>query len=235
MEIGEPHVLNFLQRLKNRASEIKKGKVEETKSEQMQAIGKVEHLSKLIEQVVTMFALLEETEKLFTQPISTITEEGYVNIAIAYGMRDKFYEVPKSVRQIQGLECFVIERMYDYFLTITNKSHEKVKQEFSLVPTLVDILDDSQTPKLKHMLSHKFELVPENLIPSVSVGGHSYVPEHPEELITILSSNKPDFATEMIKKKAFEDIDFNIILKLYEEEKALVKAHKKFVNQLNKL
>ncbi|WP_447062489.1 hypothetical protein [Vibrio alginolyticus] len=235
LDLGDPIATEFLQGLKTRLSDILKGKVESTNSEQMEAFRRVDRVSQFIDQVVTMFSLLDETEKLFTQPIHTISGEGYVNIAMAYGMRDKFYEVPKSVRQIQGLECFVIERMYDYFLTITNQTSEKVKQEFPLVPTLVDILDDSQTPKLKHMLSHKFELVSESLIPSVSVGGHSYVPEHPEKLIEILPSTDSEFSTKMIEQKAFEDVDFNAILKLYEEEKALVKAHKKFVNQLNKL
>jgi hypothetical protein len=235
LDLEDPKATEFLQGLKTRLSDTLKGKVESTKSEQMEAFRRVERVSQFIDQAVTMFSLLDETEKLFTQPIHTISEEGYVNIAMAYGMRDKFYEVPKSVRQIEGLECFVIERMYEYFLAITNQTSEKVNQEFSLVPTLVDILDDSQTPELKSVLSHKFDLVSKNLKQIVSVGEHMYVPEHPEKLIEILSSTDPEFAAKMIAQKAFEDVDFNVILKLYEEEKALAKARKKFVNQLNKL
>lgn len=235
LDLGEPKATEFLQGLKTRLSDTLKGKVESTNSEQMEAFRKVDRVSQFIDQVVTMFSLLDETEKLFTQPIHTISGEGYVNIAMAYGMRDKFYEVPKSVRQIQGLECFVIERMYEYFLTVTNQTSERIKQEFSLVPTLVDILDDSQTPELKSVLSHKFDLVSNNLKQIVSVGEHIYVPEHPEKLIEILPSNESEFAAKMVAQRAFEDVDFNVILKLYEDEKALAKARKKFANQLNKL
>ncbi|MGR5453532.1 hypothetical protein [Vibrio alfacsensis] len=235
LDLGDPKATEFLQGLKTRLSDILKGKVESTNSEQMEAFRRVDRVSQFIDQVLTMFSLLDETEKLFTQPIHTISGEGYVNIAMAYGMRDKFYEVPKSVRRIEGLECFVIERMYEYFLAITNQTSEKVKQEFSIVPTLVDILDDSQTPQLKNVLSHKFDLVSKNLKQIVSVGEHIYIPEHPEKLIKILPSNESEFEAKMIVQRAFEDVDFNVILKLYEEEKALAKTRKKFLNQLNKL
>jgi hypothetical protein len=235
LDIGDPKAGEFLQGLKARLGDILKGKMESTKSEQMEAFGRVERVSQFIDQVVTMFALLEETEKLFTQPISTVGGEGYVNIAVAYGMRDKFYEVPKHVRQIKGLECVVIERMYEYFLAITKRPREKTKQEFPLIPTIVDVLNDSQAPQLKRVLSHKFNLVSKNLMQSVSVGEHCYVPEHPEKLIKVLSPNEPEFESKMIAQRAFEDIDFNTILKLYEEEKSLVKARNRFSSKLNKL
>ncbi|GEA51441.1 hypothetical protein VIN01S_22450 [Vibrio inusitatus NBRC 102082] len=235
MDIEDKNVSNFLQKRKALLIDIVKGKVESTNSKQMSAFGKVEHLSQFIEQVVTMFALLNDTEKLFNQPICSISGEGYVNIAIAYGMRDKFYEIPKNVRQIRGLECFVIECMYKYYLTITQQPCDKVKRQFPLTPTILDVLEDSEAPLLKSILSNKFDLVSKNLQQFVSVGEHSYIPEYPEKLIEVLSSSTTEFADKMINQKAFEDIDFNIILSLYEEEKSLVKQRKKFASQLKKL
>ncbi len=51
----------------------------------------------------------------------------------------------------------------------------------------------------------------------------------------IWNVNSSEFAEEMIMKKAFDDIDFNAILEVYAEEKALTKARKKLEKHLKLL
>ena len=233
--IEDENVKNYLNLLKEYALDILKGKSSSTKSQLMAEFSDVKRGSQFIRQVVTMFALLDDTEKLFTQPITTITGEGYLNIVMAYGIRDKFYNLPKDVRQIKGLECYVIERMYEYYQEVTGNCKESFKPQYRTMPTLLDVLSDLNTPKIKNALSHKFDLVSENIQQKVSINGYSYVPEYPEKMITILHPESEQFATKMIEKKPFEDIDFNFILELYEQERLQVKAEKKFVNSLNKL
>ena len=180
----------------------------------------------MIEQVVTMFSNLQETEKLFTQPISTMNDEGYFNLAIAYGFRDKFYELPKSVRQINELESFVIESMYRYYQRIT--SHKLItKVNFKQLPTLIDIINDPETPELRDSLSKKFGLISKNMQQSVVVSGYHYVPKNPKEMVEIWPSTSKEFIEKMIMNKAFDDVNFNLILELHQQEKKLSKDRKK--------
>ncbi|MBW8190315.1 hypothetical protein K0504_04630 [Neiella marina] len=234
MDFDDEKVTHYLQKLKEKSRDIQKGKIQETKAEQLKSFDKVERLSDFISQIVTMFSLLNETEKLFTQPIPTVTDEGYTNIAIAYGLRDKFYEIPKVVRQIKGLEKFVVERMFVYFNQIIgNPSPEKSK--INDVPTLIDILSDDSAPQLKDSLASKFDLVERYEIQEVNVNGVKYIPENTGELATLLGPDSKQFAEKMIMQKAFDDVDFNAILELYESEKSLTKAMKKLARDLSKL
>ncbi|GAD79752.1 hypothetical protein [Vibrio ezurae] len=235
MNAEDSGAVEFLQDLKGRVHDIRKGKNTSTKSEQMSKFSSVERVSHFIDQTVTMFSLLDETEKLFTQPIVTVNDEGYLNIAVAYGLRDKFYDLPRSVRQITGLETLVIASMYSFYQSTTGNKTQDNSVKLDAIPTFIDILSDSDTPQLRVALSNKFSLVLQDDRISVNIDKHSYVPEYPEAFIKVFSSETTEFSERMISQKAFEDIDFNNILSLYEEEKSLVKQRKKFASQLKKL
>ncbi len=81
--------------------------------------------------------------------------------------------MPKLVRQIKGLERFVITCMYKYHQRITSKDVED-KQKLKSFPTFIDILNDPETPNLKDVLSHKFGLISKNHQQNVIIDGHSY-------------------------------------------------------------
>lgn len=234
MDFGDEKVSTFFQKLKVDISDILKGKIKQTKSEQMERFDKVERVSQFIDQVVTVFAHLHDTEKLFTQPISTMNDEGYINLAIAYGFRDKFYELPKSVRQIKGLECFIIECMYRYHKKITTQEVMS-KPIFKILPTFTDIINDPETPELRRILSKKLGLVSKNLQQSVIVSGYHYVPENIAKMVEIWPSTSKEFTQKMIMNKAFEDINFNIVLDVYAQEKSLTKERKKLDKCLKSL
>ena len=234
MDFSDEKISTFLETLKYKSSEILKGKIKETKSEQMEKFDKVTRVGQFIEQVVTMFSNFQETEKLFTQPISTMNDEGYFNLAIAYGFRDKFYELPKSVRQINELESFIIESMYRYYQRIT--AHKLItKVNFKQLPTLIDIINDPETPELRDSLSKKFGLISKNMQQSVVVSGHHYVPKNPTEMVEIWPSTSKEFIEKMIMNKAFDDVNFNLILELHQQEKKLSKDRKKLEKNLNSL
>ncbi|MGO2323063.1 hypothetical protein [Vibrio casei] len=235
LEDWDSKVSAFFQKLKLRLNDILKGKIDSTKSEQMSEFYEFKGASQLIEQTTTMFSLLEDTEKLFTQPISTISCEGYVNIAVTYGLRDKFYELPKDVRQIKGLEHFILERMYNYYQIITKHNVEELKPIFGEISTISDILNDSNTPSLTYALADKFGLISGKSTQQVVVNGHSYIPEHPDKMVKVLSIETEMFTSKMVLQKAFDEVDFNVIIELYEAENRLVKERKKFDKQLQKL
>lgn len=236
INFGNDKVSEFLNDLKELSGNILKGKIQETKSEQMNKdrFFDVKRVSQFIEQVVTMFSNLQETEKLFSQPVQTVNGAGYINLAIAYGFRDKFFELPKVVRQINGLETFILESMYRYYQHITGQTVPE-KRQFPLLPTIVDILLDPEVPELKYALSQKFGLISKDLKQDVIIANHSYIPEKPSELIEVYETGSDEFTQKMVEVKAFDNIDFNMILEIYSEEKVLMKARKKLEKRLSKL
>ncbi|MUK26207.1 hypothetical protein [Aliivibrio fischeri] len=225
----------YLNSIKQYAIDIQKGKIDGTNSQKMAEFACVEKVSQFIKQIVTIFALLNETEKLFTQPITSITAEGYLNIAVSYGLRDKFYELPKDVRGIHGLETYVIERMYEYYLHINKMEHAKSKSKYKKLTTLIDILSDSKTPDIGHRLYEKFALISKDITQNVNVNGVQYVPANLSEAVEKILPNSDLFSNKMITYKAFEDVDFNAILSAYEAEKEHVKHCKKFSSIINQL
>lgn len=233
-DFGDEKISRMLQEIRQASINIQKGKTQETKSEQMKKFESIERVSQLTNQIVTMFSLLNETPKLFSQPISTVTEEGYINFAITYGLRDKFYNLPKEVRQVNGLEKFVIECMHRYFLSMTGKLVPG-KLQFDAPPTLVDILADPDTPELKGLLAAKFQLIAKNNDPQITALGQRFIPENPGALIDTYQPDSSEFTQNMVMQKAFDDINFNAVLDLYKEEKELTKARNKFKRNLNKL
>lgn len=235
-DLGSDTVSSVLTSIKQHAVDIQKGKLGDTTSSQKMAeFTHVKKVSQFIKQIVTMLALLNETEKLFTQPIMSISAEGYLNIALCYGLRDKFYELPKNVREIKGLETYVIERMYEYYLNVERVGIIEFKSKYKKPPTLIDILSDSTTPEIASTLLKKFDLISKNITQDVSVGGLKYVPANPDLLVEKLEPSSEEFSAKMIACRAFEDVDFNIILEVYEEEQNLVKLRKKLARNLNKL
>lgn len=234
-DLGSDSVSKALHSIKQHAVDIQKGKIDGTNSQKMAEFAQVEKVSQFIKQIVTIFSLLNETEKLFTQPISSVSSEGYLNIAFCYGLRDKFYDLPKNVRDIQGLEVYVIERMYEYYLNVERVGTLEFKSKHKKPLTLIDVLSDSATPDTVSTLLKKFDLISKNITQDVSVGGFKYVPANPDLLVEKLNPSSEEFSAKMIACRAFEDVDFNTILDVYQEEKKIATLRKKLERVLNRL
>ncbi len=69
---------------------------------------------KPLEKLLLMLFHRDKSELLFAYYLELFSEEDYLLFAMVFGIRDKFIQCPKFLRQYQGLQSFISQQMAQY-------------------------------------------------------------------------------------------------------------------------
>jgi hypothetical protein len=58
--------------------------------------------------------LREKSEDLMAYRLALFDEEDYLNFAMMFGIRDKFINIPKDLREFKNLQNFISQKMAEY-------------------------------------------------------------------------------------------------------------------------
>jgi hypothetical protein len=99
----------------------------------------------LLEKILLMLFLREDSESLIGYNLDVFTEEDYIQFAMMFGIRDQFSKVPKFLREFNGLQNFISYKMAVYAHKQANSNlHFESPQE---PLTLMDMLKNNKFKK----------------------------------------------------------------------------------------
>lgn len=111
-----------------------------------------------LEKSLLMLFIREDSDSLMDFHLDQFREEEYLQFAMMFGIRDKFISLPKSLREIKGLQKFISTKMADY-------AHRRVNTSAPCTPlaenpmTLSDMLRNEGFQKWfakNHKIDHCF-------------------------------------------------------------------------------
>ena len=99
-----------------------------------------------LEKILLMLFLREDSESLMDYTLELFTEEDYLNFAMMFGIRDKFIKIPKELREFNGLQNFVSQKMAEYAHS-TIENGVKFKSSSTPPLTLMDMFNKNSIKK----------------------------------------------------------------------------------------
>lgn len=130
--------------LQRRTQELAKT-LREFEKNDMNISQKFEHAKTPLEKLLMMLFHKDNSEDLTRYQLDSFNEEDYLLFALVFGMRNKFIQSPKFIKEYQGLRNFVSSKMAEYAHTTASN---EIKFKSQTTPkTVWDILNTHKTGK----------------------------------------------------------------------------------------